>query len=174
MKRFFGFETFREGQYETILNILNKKSTIFVSETASGKSLTYILSSMLLGGLSIVISPLVSLMLDQLNHLPKRFPAACISSLINREQRNRIIKMIHEGKVNLLFITPESLQTDFIYHLQDFPAVNFVCIDEAHSLSELSHNFRTSFLALGDIVQNIIKYKSEKPTILGLTATANI
>jgi superfamily II DNA helicase RecQ len=70
-------------------------------------------------------------------------------------------------------LTPECLQTDFIYNLEDFPEVNFTCIDEAHSLSELSHNFRTSFLALGDIVLNIIKYKNNKPTILGLTATAN-
>jgi ATP-dependent DNA helicase Q4 len=54
-----------------------------------------------------------------------------------------------------------------------FPEVNFTCIDEAHSLSELSHNFRTSFLALGDIVLNLIKYKGKKPTILALTATAN-
>jgi len=81
--------------------------------------------------------------------------------------------MVQDGKINLLFLTPECLQTDFIYHLQDFPAVNFTCIDEAHSLSELSHNFRTSFLALGDIVQNLIKYKDDIPTILGLTATAN-
>jgi len=63
---------------------MNKKSTVFISETASGKSLTYIMSSMVLGGLSIVISPLISLILDQLNHLPEGFPAACISSLINR------------------------------------------------------------------------------------------
>jgi len=100
-------------------------------------------------GLSLVISPLVSLMLDQLAHLPDNLPAACISSLLNREQRDRIIKLVHAGKINLLFLTPECLQTDFLYHLQDFPEVNFTCIDEAHSLSELSHNFRTSFLALG-------------------------
>lgn len=84
LQHYFGFEQFREGQYETIDNILHGRSTLFISETASGKSLTYILSSMLQGGLSIVISPLVSLMLDQLAHLPKNLPAACISSLINR------------------------------------------------------------------------------------------
>jgi len=111
--------------------------------------LTYIMSSMLMGGLSIVVSPLVSLILDQLAHLPSTLPAACISSLITRDQRDKIIKMVKSGAVSLLFITPESLQTDFIYHLQDFPLVNFVCVDEAHSLSELSHNFRTAFLGLG-------------------------
>lgn len=81
--------------------------------------------------------------------------------------------MVKDGSVKLLFITPESLQTDFIYHLQDFPLINFVCVDEAHSLSELSHNFRTSFLGLGEILQKHIKYRLGSPTILGLTATAN-
>jgi superfamily II DNA helicase RecQ len=80
---------------------------------------------------------------------------------------------VKRGAINILFLTPESLQTDFVYHLEDFPEANFVCVDEAHSLSELSHNFRTSFLTLGDIILNLIKYKTKKPTILGLTATAN-
>ena len=87
------------------------------------------MSSMLLGGLSIVVSPLVSLILDQIAHLPDTLPAACISSLITRPQRDKILKMVKNGTVQLLFITPESLQSDFLYHLQDFPKVNFVCVD---------------------------------------------
>ena len=65
-----------------------------------------------MGGLSIVVSPLVSLILDQLAHLPSTLPAACISSLITRPQRDKIIKMVKDGLVSLLFITPESLQTE--------------------------------------------------------------
>ena len=144
----FGFEGFREGQYETINNILSGKSTLFVSETASGKSLTYLLSSVILKGLTIVVSPLVSLMLDQLQHLPHDLPAACISSLLNREQRDRVLKMVKSGKIQLLFVTPESFLTDFMYHVREFPPINFVCIDEAHSMSELSHSFRASYLSL--------------------------
>lgn len=79
----FGFKTFRDGQYETIRNILEGRSTLFISETASGKSLTYLLSSIIMKGLTIVVSPLVSLMLDQIDHLPSDLPAACISSLLN-------------------------------------------------------------------------------------------
>ena len=93
-----------------IKNTINHQSTIFVSETASGKSLTYIISSIIMAkqceGMTIVISPLIALMLDQLDHLPMELPAACISSLINYEQRNHILTMIKEKKVKLLFITP--------------------------------------------------------------------
>ena len=90
----FGFTSFREGQYETTLNILQGKSTFFISETASGKSLTYVIASVILKGLSIVVSPLVSLMLDQIEHLPSDLPAACISSLLNYDQKDRILKMV--------------------------------------------------------------------------------
>lgn len=79
--------------------------------------------------MSIVISPLIALMLDQLDHLPLELPAACISSLINYEQRNHILTMIKEKKVKLLFITPEMLMTDILFHLKQFPPINFVCVD---------------------------------------------
>ena len=135
-----------------INNILNQKSTIFVSETASGKSLTYIISSLIMthemNGMSIVISPLIALMLDQLEHLPDEIPAACISSLLEYEQKIKIVNMVKKGEVKLLFMTPETLMSDILYHVRQFPQVNFVCIDEAHCLSELSHNFRNSYLAL--------------------------
>ena len=80
-------------------------------------------------GLGLVISPLVSLMLDQLAHMPPSLPAACISSLLSRKERDRVIELVKRGEVRLLFMTPESLQTDFIYHLQEFPRVHFTCID---------------------------------------------
>jgi len=175
----FGFEKFREGQYEVIKNILSNESTIFISETASGKSLTYIIASLILGthseGMSIVISPLIALMLDQLEHLPLELPAACISSLINYEQRDKILNLIKNGEVKLLFMTPEMLMTDILFHVKQFPSINFVCIDEAHCLSELSHNFRNSYIALSEIIKNHIEYKTPNstPNILCLTATAN-
>ena len=86
-------------------------------------------------GMSIVISPLIALMLDQLQHLPIEVPAACISSLINYEQRDKILHLVKENQVKLLFMTPETLMTDILFHLKQFPKINFVCIDEAHCLS---------------------------------------
>jgi ATP-dependent DNA helicase Q4 len=74
-------------------------------------------------------------MLDQISHLPTDLPAACISSLLNYEQKNRVINMVKEGRIQLLYITPESFLTDFMYHVREFPAINFICIDEAHSIS---------------------------------------
>lgn len=82
--------------------------------------------------------------------------------------------MVKKGKIQLLFVTPESLLTDFMYHVSEFPPINFVCIDEAHSLSELSHSFRASYLSLVEIVLKYFKYKSGTPVVLCLTATANI
>lgn len=70
-------------------------------------------------------------------------------------------------------MTPEALQTDLVFHLKDFPPVNFVCVDEAHCVSELSHNFRTTYLIVNELINNHFKFKAEK-TILCLTATANL
>lgn len=125
--------------------------------------------------MSIVISPLIALMLDQLQHLPDELPAACISSLINYDQRDKILSLIKNGEVKLLFMTPEMLMTDILFHLRQFPPINFVCIDEAHCLSELSHNFRTSYIALSEIIKNHITYNTpdSSANILCLTATAN-
>jgi len=83
--------------------------------------------------------------------------------------------MVKGNMVKLLFMTPEMLMTDILFHLKQFPKINFVCIDEAHCLSELSHNFRTSYIALSEIVLNQITYNNadSKPNILCLTATAN-
>lgn len=99
--------------------------------------------------------------------------AACVSSLLRKEQQKKIAEKVKKGEINILFLTPEALQTDFLYHLEDFPEAHFVCVDEAHSLSELSHNFRTSFLTLAHVILNMVRYKAKRATILGLTATAN-
>ena len=87
-------------------------------------------------------------MLDQIDHLPSDLPAACISSLLEYNQKMKIVNMVKAGKIQILFITPESFLTDFMYHVRDFPPINFVCIDEAHSMSELSHSFRASYMSL--------------------------
>lgn len=131
-----------------------------MSETASGKSLAYILPSILLKGLSIVVSPLVSLMLDQLEHLPSDLPAACISSLLTYQQKEKIIEMVKNNKIQLLFVTPETFLTDFMFHIKSFPKINFVCIDEAHSLSELYQSFRASYLGLEEIILKYFKYRT--------------
>jgi superfamily II DNA helicase RecQ len=83
--------------------------------------------------------------------------------------------MIKDNKVKILFMTPEMLMSDILFHVTQFPPINFVCIDEAHCLSELSHNFRTSYLALAEIITSHIPYNnpSSYPNILCLTATAN-
>lgn len=82
--------------------------------------------------------------------------------------------MVKDGKIQLLFITPESLLSDFLFHASSFPPINFLCIDEAHSLSELEHSFRNSYLSLVEIVLKYFKYTQGKPVILCLTATANL
>lgn len=80
--------------------------------------------------------------------------------------------MVKENKIKLLFLTPEALQSDFVFRLRDIPPVNFVCVDEAHCVSELSHNFRTTYLIINDLINRHFKFRNGK-NILCLTATAN-
>lgn len=129
IRKVFGYEEFRFGQYEVVMDILNYKSTLFISETGSGKSLTYILGSLLSTGIAIVICPLISLMLDQIMKLPKELPGVCIHSHLTFDQKQRMINMIIAGKVKIVYMTPEALETELAYKMRSFPPISFVCID---------------------------------------------
>lgn len=164
----YGFDNFRYGQLQAIQHILHRQSCLAVLSTGHGKSLMYQIPSLIMPGLTLVISPLISLMIDQLSNLPTELPGACLNSNLSYEQKQKIIAMVREKKVKILYIAPEQLQSELMMHIKSFPPINFVCIDEVHCVSEWSHNFRTSYL----IIDSLLKNKLGSPTILGLTATA--
>jgi superfamily II DNA helicase RecQ len=147
---------------------LNKKeNTLVVLATGGGKSLVYQYVSQFLPGLMILVTPLISLMTDQLNRIPEFITAACINSQQNYALKKQIMTAVIEKKIKILFISPER------FFVEDFSKFNrhisLVCIDEIHCASEWSHNFRPTYLKLHDMVRDKL---GEDVRVLGLTATA--
>ncbi|KAJ7562723.1 hypothetical protein O6H91_03G081900 [Diphasiastrum complanatum] len=165
----FGFDSFRSGQCHVIQRVLARQSTLVVLPTGAGKSLCYQLPAYLLPGITLVISPLLSLMVDQLRHLPPRLPGAIISSAQTSKESNAVLKLLHSGDVKILFVSPERLFCEgFLSSVADLPEISLVVVDEAHCLSEWSHNFRSSYYRLGSVLQQRLRANC----ILAMTATA--
>lgn len=168
------YRTFRPNQKEAIKRILLGRSTLFISPTGSGKSLCYQLPALLYWRyrkyITIVVSPLISLMEDQMNHIPSVLKAVCLHSGQNRTQRQRSIEHLGNGEAQIVFISPEAIVGGLLNldDLRNLPPVGFVCIDEAHCLSDWSHNFRPAYLQFFRILYEQLGIK----TYLGLTATA--
>ncbi|XP_044751568.1 ATP-dependent DNA helicase Q4 [Coccinella septempunctata] len=175
--RLFGHKSFREGQERAVMRILSGKSTLVTSSTGSGKSLCYQLPAYLFRQkyrcISLVISPLISLMEDQIKCMPGPLNAVCLHGNQTKTQRDIIIKALTDGDVSILMVSPESIlscdySSGFGSILSRIPPIAFACLDEAHCLSQWSHNFRPSYLVVCQILQEKLGIK----TILGLTATA--
>ncbi|KAJ6642571.1 ATP-dependent DNA helicase Q4 [Pseudolycoriella hygida] len=177
--KLFGHTTFRKGQDKAIMRVLSGLSTLVTLSTGSGKSLCYQLPAFLYRKqrkcITLVISPLVSLMEDQVRDVPHFLTAECLHSNQPKVKQDKIIQRIKQGTVDVLLISPEAIvagekSTGFGALLRDLPPIAFVCIDEAHCISQWSHNFRPSYLMICRVIQEKFKVN----TVLGLTATATI
>ncbi|XP_070777641.1 ATP-dependent DNA helicase Q4 [Enoplosus armatus] len=178
--RDLGYQSFRPGQEEAIMRILSGLSTLVVLSTGMGKSLCYQLPAYLYAqrstSITLVISPLVSLMDDQLSGLPAKLKAACIHSNMTRKQREAAIEKVKSGEVCVLLLSPEALVggggsgSGCLPSAQELPPVAFACIDEAHCVSEWSHNFRPCYLRLCKVLRERLGVQC----LLGLTATATL
>nr|CAI5835535.1 unnamed protein product [Callosobruchus analis] len=173
----FGHSSFRPGQEKAIMRILSGKSTLVTLSTGSGKSLCYQLPAYLYSKrepcISLIISPLVSLMDDQVTGIAKCLKAACLHSNQTKTQREKILEAISLGELSVLLVSPEAVvagekKSGFGSFLRKLPPVAFACIDEAHCVSQWSHNFRPSYLMICHVLRENLGVK----TILGLTATA--
>ncbi|XP_029298312.1 LOW QUALITY PROTEIN: ATP-dependent DNA helicase Q4 [Cottoperca gobio] len=175
-----GYQSFRPGQVEAIMRILSGLSTLVVLSTGMGKSLCYQLPAYLYAkrskSITLVISPLVSLMDDQLSGLPANLKAACIHSNMTMKQREAAIEKVKSGEVCVLLLSPEALVggggsgLGCLPSAQELPPVAFACIDEAHCVSEWSHNFRPCYLRLCKVLRERLGVQC----LLGLTATATL
>ncbi|XP_005395970.1 PREDICTED: ATP-dependent DNA helicase Q4 isoform X3 [Chinchilla lanigera] len=173
-----GHKAFRPGQERTIMRILSGISTLLVLPTGAGKSLCYQLPALLYAQrgpcLTLVISPLLSLMDDQLSHLPPCLKAACLHSGMTRKQRESVLQKVQAAQVHVLMLSPEALVgagSGSPVHLPQaaqLPPVAFACIDEAHCLSQWSHNFRPCYLRICKVLRECMGVRC----FLGLTATA--
>ncbi|XP_026762775.2 ATP-dependent DNA helicase Q4 [Galleria mellonella] len=174
----FGHETFRSGQEEAIKRILCGMSTLLILSTGGGKSLCYQLPAYIYSQhykcITLVISPLVSLMEDQVLSMPDFLKAGCLHTNQPPTQRQKIIQCLKNGEINILLISPEALvsgdlSNGFSGIFKSLPQIAFACIDEVHCVSQWSHNFRPSYLMICRVLQEKLKIKC----ILGLTATAS-
>ena len=165
----FGHEDFRSGQEEALERVLDGKSTLFISATGGGKSLCYQLPAYKLKGTTLVVSPLLSLIQDQLEHLPSSIRGATLNSQQTQDEYHSVVQRLKAGEVDVLFVAPERLFTDaFISLARCLPPFPLVCIDEVHCVSEWAHNFRPSYLRLRPLLRDVLHARC----ILGLTATA--
>ncbi len=165
----FGYRTFRKGQEAIIDKILRHESVLGIMPTGGGKSICYQLPALAMDGLTLVVSPLISLMKDQVDSLKEMGIAATYinSSLPFSEIKQRLNEAAL-GLTKLLYIAPERFASeDFQWLLKNVP-IAFVAIDEAHCISQWGHDFRPSYLELADTLKNL----SPRPAIVALTATA--
>uniref|UniRef100_A0A8D8TN21 DNA 3'-5' helicase n=2 Tax=Cacopsylla melanoneura TaxID=428564 RepID=A0A8D8TN21_9HEMI len=171
----FGHREFRHGQETAIMRVLSGQSTLVTLSTGSGKSLCYQLPAYLYAQrslcITLVISPLVSLMEDQIDNIPKCLKAAALHTNMTPKSRDLVMDRLKRQDISLLIISPEAIvSNEKMYDsgfLQYLPPVAFACIDEVHCVSQWSHNFRPSYLVLCQVLKDKLGIR----TLLGLTAT---
>jgi ATP-dependent DNA helicase RecQ len=164
----FGFETFRDGQRQAMLAALAQRDALVVMPTGSGKSLCYQLSALLLPDVTLVISPLIALMKDQVDALVARQkPATLINSTLDAHEQRARLQSLAQGAHKIVYVAPERLRNaEFIAALKH-SRVSLIAVDEAHCISHWGHDFRPDYLRLRDFAHAI-----GRPPMLALTATA--
>jgi len=169
LQSLFGFRGFRPGQQEVVESVLAGRSVLAVMPTGGGKSLCYQLPAMLLPGITLVISPLIALMKDQLDGLPSAVQqhATLINSSLDGDEIGRRLKELGAGKRRLVYAAPERLRQRPFLHALRGKGVSLLVVDEAHCVSMWGHDFRPDYLFIGDALAYL-----GHPTVLAMTATA--
>lgn len=164
----FGFGTFREGQAEVIRALLDGRDVIVVMPTGGGKSLCYQLPALLFPGTTLVISPLIALMKDQVDALNARgIPVTFINSSLSYEQQSARLRAMANGEFRLVYVAPERFRNErFVETLKQIK-ISLFAVDEAHCISQWGHDFRPDYLRLRDAVETL-----GHPQVIALTATA--
>ena len=169
LQEYYGYDSFREGQETVIKYVLDHKSSLCVMPTGGGKSLCYQIPALMLEGTTIVISPLISLMKDQVDTLLQAgIPATFINSTLTAEEVRETIEEVQNGQYRLLYIAPERLESQSFLNQLKRVKVPLIAVDEAHCISQWGHDFRPSYRA----IHRLKEVFTEQPTVLALTATA--
>jgi len=168
LKHYFGHDTFRPLQEEIVDAILNKEDVLMILPTGGGKSLCYQLPSLLMDGITVVISPLLALMHDQVVALKNNdIAAAMLSSMQTLEESQDIEQQLRKGKIKLLYVAPERLTNAYFLNVLHQLPINFFVIDEAHCVSEWGHEFRENYRRL-----SLLKEQFSTTPVAAFTATA--
>lgn len=165
----FGYQGFRPGQEELIRHVLEKKNVLGIMPTGGGKSICYQLPALLLPGVTLVVSPLIALMKDQVDALVENgIPATFLNSSLSAMENQSRLQDLAQGRYKLLYVAPERLQGGELVRLLSRIQVSLIAVDEAHCISQWGHDFRPSYLALPTLLAT---FSGEVP-VIALTATA--
>ena len=169
LQNHFGYSAFRDGQGQLIDAILAGRDVFGIMPTGGGKSLCYQIPALLLPGLSFVISPLISLMQDQVAALKEAgIPAAYVNSSLSAEQIRIVFSNIRAGKYKIVYVAPERLETESFLRLAEALSIDLLAVDEAHCISQWGQDFRPSYLKILSFIQRLPR----RPVVAAFTATA--
>ena len=169
LKRYFGYDTFRNAQETLIDNILEGKDTLGIMPTGAGKSLCYQIPALLMDGITLVISPLISLMKDQVGSLNQAgIHAAFLNSSLTVNQYYKALSFAKQGRYPIIYVAPERLVTDEFLDFALNSNIVMVAVDEAHCVSQWGQDFRPSYLKIVEFIQRLPK----RPIVSAFTATA--
>ena len=169
LETYFGYTSFRPAQEAPIASLLRNEDVIGIMPTGAGKSICFQIPALCKAGLTIVFSPLISLMKDQVDGLlVQNIPAALINSTLTQAEFNKTMYEVRSGKIKLLYIAPERLGSNFFFNVFLTPLLAQVIVDEAHCISEWGHDFRPSYRLIGEWLNSLPK----RPIVGAFTATA--
>lgn len=169
LKKYFGYDEFRPAQDAIIADILKKRDTLAVMPTGAGKSICFQIPALIFDGLTIVISPLISLMKDQVDSLnTEGIPATYLNGTLDRSQIDERLSELKKGKYKLLYIAPERMMAYNISSIKDSREISMIAVDEAHCISHWGHDFRPHYGEIHRFASNF----SPRPVIAAFTATA--
>ena len=169
LKRYFGYDSFRPGQSGLVDAILAGRDVLGVMPTGAGKSVCYQIPATLLPGVTIVISPLISLMRDQVDALNDAgIPVAYVNTTQGGDEQAMVLAQAAQGDIKLLYVAPERLETERFRNFATRVPISLVAVDEAHCVSQWGQDFRSSYLGIGEFIAGL----PARPTVAAFTATA--
>ena len=169
LKKYFGYDEFRPAQEKIIDSILNGNDTLAIMPTGAGKSICFQIPALILDGVAVVVSPLISLMKDQVDALNTAgIPATFINSALDKMERDNRVERLLKGAYKLLYIAPEALDTYTMNSVLPNLKISLIAIDEAHCVSQWGHDFRPHYQEIAPFIERL----PYRPLVAAFTATA--
>jgi len=169
LKTYFGYDTFREGQESVVESILEHRDVLAIMPTGAGKSICYQVPALMLSGITIVISPLISLMQDQVKALNEAgIHAAFINSSLSESQISKALYLAAGGRYKIIYVAPERLENYEFLEFARQVEISMVTVDEAHCISQWGQDFRPSYVEIADYLAKL----PDRPVVSAFTATA--